>query len=119
MLPINLGLEQLKMVYDFFAASHGKGAVDGIDGSAKRGVMAKILSRKAIVKTAEEFASTGANACPGIQLMHVSKQELEGYREELDMMAWDKEGAPHGGLSPFFYPENFRKSIDIFYSGAR
>ena len=33
----SLGVEDLKIIYDFFATSHGKGAVDGIGGSAKRG----------------------------------------------------------------------------------
>ena len=36
-LPNLLGVEHLKIIYDFFATSHGKGAVDGIGGSAKRG----------------------------------------------------------------------------------
>ena len=36
-LPKLLGVEDLKIIYDFFATSHGKGAVDGIGGSAKRG----------------------------------------------------------------------------------
>ena len=125
MLPIILGLEQLKIVYDFFATSHGKGAVDGIGGSAKRGVMAKILSRKAIVKTAEEFASTGAAACPGIQFIYVSKQEVEGYREELDEIAFS--GARYlPGIRKVHHMEVchlylniLEKSIYIFFLGAR
>jgi len=36
-LPKLLGVEHLKIIYDFFATSHGKGAVDGIGGTAKRG----------------------------------------------------------------------------------
>ena len=74
MLSTILGMEQMKITYDFTATSHGKGAVDGIGGSAKRGVMAKVLSRQEIVKTAADFALTGAAACPGIRFIHVSKE---------------------------------------------
>ena len=93
MLPVVLGMEQLKITYDFSATSHGKGAVDGIGGSAKRGVMAKVWSRQAIVKTAEDFASTGAAACPGIRFIHVSKAEVEDYMADLDDLAFS--GARH------------------------
>ena len=42
LLPNFLGLDRdkIKIFYDFFATSHGKGSVDGISGSMKRGVMA-------------------------------------------------------------------------------
>ena len=93
MLPTILGMEQLKITYDFTATSHGKGAVDGIGGSAKRGVMAKVLSRQEIVKTAADFALTGAAACPGIRFIHVSKEEVEDYMGDLDDIAFS--GARH------------------------
>ena len=72
MLPVALGKEDINftITYDQFATSHGKGAVDGIGGTSKRGVMARVVSRQAIVKTAEDFAKTGADACPGIQFIH-------------------------------------------------
>ena len=36
-LPKLLGVEHLKIIYDFPATSHGKGVVDGIEGTTKRG----------------------------------------------------------------------------------
>ena len=36
-LPKLLGVEHLKIIYDFPATSHGKEAVDGIEGTTKRG----------------------------------------------------------------------------------
>ncbi|GFQ76814.1 retrovirus-related Pol polyprotein from transposon TNT 1-94 [Trichonephila clavata] len=52
-------MNALKVEYDlewnFFAASHGKGAVDGISGSVKRSVWIAVKSRKAIVNSALEF----------------------------------------------------------------
>ena len=73
MLAVALDKEDINftITYDQFATSHGKGAVDGIGGASKRGVMAKVVSRQTIVRTAEDFAVTGAAACPGIQFIHV------------------------------------------------
>ena len=93
------GVEHLKIIYNFFAISHGKGAVDGIGGTAKRGgnnffvpfflfylippslppgVMTKVLARKAIVKTAMDFAITGSAACPGIKFIYILQVLREG-----------------------------------------
>ena len=103
-LPKLLGVEDLKIIYDFFATSHGKGAVDGIGGSAKRGgnklplpifhisqppgVMTKVLARKAIVKTAKDFAITGSAACPGVKFIYISKAEVESKMKALDELAF-------------------------------
>ena len=93
MLPLALGKEDINITYDQFATSHGKGAVDGIGGTSKRGVMARVVSRQTIVRTAEEFAKTGADACPGIQFIHVSKTEVEESMGDLDDLAFS--GARH------------------------
>ena len=118
MLPTILGKEQLKITYDFSATSHGKGAVDGIGGSAKRGVMAKVLSRQEIVKTAADFALTGAAACPGIRFIHVSKEEVEDYMADLDDIAFV--GARHlAGIRNVHHVEvkqnfnNFSQSLSL------
>jgi hypothetical protein len=49
----NLNLTQ----WNFFASSHGKGAVDGVGGSAKRIVWQRIKSRQATVKDANDFVT--------------------------------------------------------------
>jgi hypothetical protein len=41
--------------WEFFATSHGKGAVDGIGGEVKRIVWDNVRSRRADVKTVEDF----------------------------------------------------------------
>ena len=93
MLPLALGKEDINITYDQFATSHGKGALDGIGGTSKRGVMARVVSRQTIVRTAEDFAKTGADACPGIQFIHVSKTEVEESMGDLDDLAFS--GARH------------------------
>ena len=73
--------------------------MDGIGGTAKRGgnnffvpfflfylippslppgVMTKVLARKAIVKTAKDFAITGSAACPGIKFIYILQVLCEG-----------------------------------------
>ena len=39
--------------------------------------MTKVLARKAIVKTAMDFAITGSAACPGIKFIYIGKAEVE------------------------------------------
>lgn len=41
--------------WEFFAASHGKGAVDGIGGTIKRKVFMAIKSRARVVRTPQEY----------------------------------------------------------------
>jgi len=41
--------------WNFFATSHGKGAVDGAGGTIKRLVWMQVLSRKTIVKDANTY----------------------------------------------------------------
>lgn len=46
-------LESLE--WEFFATSHGKGAVDGLGGSLKRPVRQQVFSRKAMVNNAQDL----------------------------------------------------------------
>ena len=103
--------------------------MDGIGGTAKRGgnnffvpfflfylippslppgVMTKVLARKAIVKTAKDFAITGSAACPGIKFIYIGKAEVGVEDQGLGRVGlqWnqaaegDPESPPHGGLDP-------------------
>ena len=52
------------------------------------GVMTKVLARKAIVKTAKDFAITGSAACPGIKFIYIGKAEVESKIKALDELAF-------------------------------
>ena len=65
------------IVYDFFVTSHGKGAVDGIGGSVKRGVMAQVTNRRELIKYAKDFVATARKVCPGINIIFIKKSEVE------------------------------------------
>ena len=49
--------------------------------------MTKVLARKAIVKTAKDFA-TGSAACPGIKFIYIGKAEVESKIKPLDELAF-------------------------------
>jgi hypothetical protein len=56
-----------------FATSHGKGAVDGVGSTVKRAV-----------RNAEQFSEVAEIACPGIQVLYISKEEVEGMKQMMD-----------------------------------
>ena len=47
--------------------------------------MARVVSRQTIVRTAEDFAKTGADACPGIQFIHVREKTTSLCSEWIDL----------------------------------
>ena len=62
------------------------------------GVMTKVLARKAIVKTAKDFAITGSAACPGIKFIYIGKAEVESKIKALDELAFTRAGVRHHGI---------------------
>ena len=90
LLPNFLGLdgENTKIFYDFFATSHGKGAVNGIGGSIKRGVMAQVTNRRELIKSAKDFATTARKVCPGINVIFLKKSEVEHNIHLLNQVAF-------------------------------
>ena len=52
--------------------------------------MTKVLARKAIVKTAKDFAITGSAACPGIKFIYIGKAEVESKIKALDELAFTR-----------------------------
>jgi hypothetical protein len=69
------------ITWNFFATSHGKGAVDGIGGSVKRLVRTQVLSGGTHIQTAQQFAQT---KCSGITLLHCCSTDIEAMKSELD-----------------------------------
>ena len=56
LVKLNQMYSQLKFQWNFFATAHGKGPNDALGGRAKRHVAQQILTRKHLVKNAEDFA---------------------------------------------------------------
>ena len=70
--------------WNFFATSHGKGAVDGVGGSVKHAVWNKVKSRSCEVQSAEDFAKIAKQVVQGIEVFHVSKLDVEKEIKVLD-----------------------------------
>lgn len=70
--------------WNFFAASHGKGAVDGLGGSVKRSVWTAVKARKAIINNAEEFYDLARRLSPKISFIFVSQKQIEEGKTMLD-----------------------------------
>ena len=81
---LGLDKDSLKITYDLFATSHGKGAVDGIGGTVKRQVRSQIMSRKETVSRAEDFATVAQKVCPNISVMYISKEEVMNSKTVFD-----------------------------------
>ena len=62
--------------WNFFATSHGKGAVDGIGGTIKRIVWQLIKSRQCIVSCAKEFYECARNAMKGVTVLFTSAEHV-------------------------------------------
>ena len=66
----------LKITWNFFATSHGKGVVDGIGGTLKRAVWRKVKAEAAHISCASEYAALGKEVCPNMHIEFVSQEEV-------------------------------------------
>lgn len=80
-MPADLGVQG---EWYFFATSHGKGAVDGIGGLAKRAVWNIVKQRKSSVQCAEEFKAAASSSLPNVKTLLLCKEEIEENREMLN-----------------------------------
>lgn len=84
----------VRVEWNFFAPGHGKGAVDGIGGTAKRFVLRKILSRACTVQNARQFHNCMIS-CKGIQSTLVEEDDIEDFKSAVKIF-WNKVPAMNG-----------------------
>lgn len=77
-----------KLQWEFFAASHGKGAVDGLGGTVKRVAWTGVKARKVILNSAEDFYKYVKTEVKGIHIAFVSKADIENDKNLLDSL-WE------------------------------
>lgn len=70
--------------WNFFATSHGKGAVDAVGGLIKRLVWTEIRSRRVDVGDAYTFYMCAKNKVNNINVIYIDNSETEKYKEMLD-----------------------------------
>lgn len=74
----------LQCEWNFFATSHGKGAVDGIGATVKRTVWQKVRNREAVVVSAEDFYECAKSALKGVTVLYVPKSQINQHKEMLE-----------------------------------
>lgn len=74
---------KIKIVWNFFAAMHGKSVVDGIGGSLKRFVRDRIIAQDLQVNSAEDFVSFSQNIATETILM--SSVEIEARNSVINL----------------------------------
>lgn len=76
---------KIKIVWNFFATSHGKGCVDGLGAVVKNRVKRLVKSRKAIVNCAKSFVDTFNLESSVIDLIFMSENEAKQIHNNLKL----------------------------------
>ena len=65
-------------MWKFFATSHGKGVVDGIGGSAKACVRARVMSKdeKVVVQSASDFVKVASKDLKNVKIFEVTENDV-------------------------------------------
>ena len=74
----------LKITWNFFATSHGKGVVDGIMGTLKITVWRHVKAERAHATNASEYSTLGKQLCPNIHIEFIPKEDIAQQTTFLD-----------------------------------
>ena len=66
-----------KFIWNFFATSHGKGAVDGIGGSVKCSVWRHVSAGCNAPLNAQKYADIAKECNPNVLMIYVSSEEIQ------------------------------------------
>lgn len=78
----------VKLSWNFFATSHGKGVVDGIGGTVKRTGWRHVKAEKHHITSTQEYATFANELCQNILVQYIPKDEVEKNHAFLDVR-WD------------------------------
>ena len=73
----------LVLKWNFFATSHGKGAVDGLGETVKRTVWRQVRIGNVHVDTPEEYAKVAVSCNPNIHIKFISKTDIQANEQYL------------------------------------
>lgn len=74
---------KVKIYWNFFAAAHGKGSVDGIGAVVKNRVKRLVKSRHSIVNCSQDFCQAFNSEESVVEVMHMSEVEGKKIRQNL------------------------------------
>ena len=105
----------LNIQWNYFATSHGKGAVYGIGGTVKRMVWNAVSTRKVeAVKDACSFASVANKLSTSVAVTFVGSKELEATADLLGLKKFFSVAPVIPGIAKFHSLEPLRNGLSIF-----
>ena len=87
-------LLQQSLSWNFFATSHGKGAVDGIGGRIKRDVYNTTLSKGLVIKNLDDFVDVAEHCSKNITVLKCTKKHVLSTVKQVDEDISDSAGIP-------------------------
>lgn len=102
----------LKIEWNFFATSHGKGAVDGIGGLTKRLVWNEVRSKKKVLNNAQDFFLCAKSKSTKIEMMYVDSTIIKDYKNFLDNR-WNNIHSIPGVQSRHFFKKIDEKKLAV------
>ena len=97
--------------WSYFETAHGKGAVDGIGEEVKRSVWRAILQNRAVVNSAEEFATVAQRECNKIKVVYISKADISKTISADLKARWEACSTVHGTHAIHFVKRSDHNSI--------
>lgn len=85
LIPFFEEMFKIKIVWNFFAASHGKGCVDGIGSVVKNKVKRLVKSRKGTVYSSSDFVSLFNTEPSLIKVIDMPKSQIDQIRSKLKL----------------------------------
>ncbi|ESO98174.1 hypothetical protein LOTGIDRAFT_174307 [Lottia gigantea] len=85
LLPRLQDLHAVRIRWNYFATSHGKGPNDGIGGNAKRIVHRLIMSRSAVVSDSQSFANALRSSGTPINVVKLTEDDIKEKCKMLDV----------------------------------
>ena len=87
-------LLQQSLSWNFFATSHGKGAVDGIRGRIKRDVYNTTLSKGLVIKNLDDFVDVAEHCSKNITILKCTKKHVLSAVKQVNEDISDSAGIP-------------------------
>ena len=109
--PLDFGCEA---TWNFFETSHGKGAPDGVGAFIKRSIWRTILQNRAVINSAQEFASVANKECQKVEVLYVSAEDVSRVEEELSER-WDVAKPIPATRSIHFVERKFPRTHNLLY----
>lgn len=82
-IPVLQEKFHIKIIWNYFATSHGKGCVDGIGATAKMVVRKHVKARDCIVKSSSDFVHAFNRTSSNIQIEEMKENDFDAINNDL------------------------------------